>query len=89
MASKDYAETDFDPEYYPDLQQFTRNRSERLEAIKAAPVLSEELQLSINLGMRWDGADLDPNTYTWEISSLELDEIDKCCAEYTCEFTYS
>jgi hypothetical protein len=89
MASKDYAETDFDPEYYPDLQRFTRDRSERLEALEAAPGLSEEFQLSINPAMRWDGAGLDPNAYTWEISGSDLDEIDKCCAEYTCEFTCS
>jgi hypothetical protein len=89
MASKDYTETDFDPEYYPDLQRFTRNRSERLGALEAAPGLSEEFQLSFNPVMRRDGAGLDPKAYTWEISGSELDEIDKCFAEYTGEFTCS
>jgi hypothetical protein len=89
MVSTTHADTDFDPVYYPDLQRFTRGRSERLAALGTAPVLPENFQPSSNTEMSWDGTGLDPNSYTWEISDSELDDIDKCCTEYTCKSTCS
>jgi hypothetical protein len=85
MASTAHTDTDFDPVYYPDLQRFNRGRSERLAALGTVPVLPESFQPSSNR-MSWDGTRLDPNSYTWEISDSELDDIDKCSAEYSCKF---
>ncbi|KAJ5774087.1 hypothetical protein N7457_008983 [Penicillium paradoxum] len=83
MASTTDTDTDFDPIYYPDLQRFMRGRSERLAALGAAPVLPEILRPGSNTEMSWEGTGLDPNSYTWEISGSELEDIDRCCAEYT------
>ena len=85
MASTDFTEAEFDPDYYPDLTRFAKERSKRLASHEAAPAPLEEFQLKINHDISWDGASLDASSYTWDISHSEMSEINNSCDEFNSE----